>query len=266
VRRIPVLVLAAVAIVGLAGCTASGHDSAHQSAAAVAKANPVPDGVVGTGTLTSWNGKTTGTLEVAAKSGSFTVVLNHFSTDLTGEVLFALADAPVRMSQCGENNLWQDGLTTRQGNVIEPTMRFDLFNEDGAFADPSFFTTFLFMNYPSDPSVKIRGCEQSIVAMTTIHWSMKPIYPNLTVHDSGKAASAEGTVKVVDGKPFSYDTAARDTWTSIAARFGITPAELLYLNPIRHPEREPAIAYEDQILNLDPANRGNSESRRPGAQ
>lgn len=264
-RRIAVLVLAVAAVVGLAGCTATGTGSAHPSAA-VAKAIPVPDGVVGTGTLTSWNGKTTGSLQVVAKSGGFAFVLNHFSTDLGGEVLFALADSPVKMSQCGENNLWQLGLTTRQGNAIEPSMRFDLPDEVGAFSDPSFFKTFLFMNYPVDPSVKIRGCEQSIVALTTIHWTMKSIYPRLAVRDGGTTAGARGSVKDAAGKPFSYVTAQGDTWSGIAHRFGITPEELLYLNPIRHPESEPAIAYADQILNLSPSNRGNSETRRPGAQ
>jgi hypothetical protein len=225
----------------------------------------VPDGIVGTGTLTSWNGKTTGSLQVLAKSGQFAFVLTDFATDITGQSLFAIADNPVTMTQCGENNLWQVGLTTRDGNVIKPTMRFDLPNDTHTFDDPSFFTNFLILQW-SDAGARIRGCDQAIAALATIRWTMAPIYPGLAVHDSGPTSAAEGTVKTVDGKPFSYDTAARDTWSSIAARFGITPAQLLYLNPIRHPEAEPAIAYADQVLNLSPTNRGDSESRRPGAQ
>ena len=232
----------------------------------MAKAVPVPNGTVGTGEFTSWNGKTTGTLTVVANSGSFAFVLTHFSTDLTGQTLFALADSPVKMSDCGENNLWQLGLTTRQGNVIEPTMRFDLPDVADAFSDPSFFTTFLLMNYPVDPSARIRGCEQSITALSTIHWTMKSIYPRLLLHDGGAAPGARGSVSDGGGRPFRYTTARGDTWASIAHRFGITPAELLYLNPIRHPEAAPAIAYADQVLNLSPSNRGNSETRRPGAQ
>jgi hypothetical protein len=231
---------------------------------------PVPDGVVGTGTLTSWNGKTAGTLQVVAKSGSFTLVVSNFSTDFTGEATYALADAPVTMSQCGENNLWQIGLTTRQGNKIEPVMRFGLPNVVGAWRDPSFFRTFLFMQYPGanadgSPAL-VRGCQQPIIALTTIHWTMRPIYPGLTVRDAGARPGAQGPVTMADGKPFSYKTIQADTWSDIAHRFGLTPAELLYLNPIRHPEAEPAIAYADQILNLSPANRGHSETRRPGAQ
>lgn len=261
-RRIPVLLLAVAAIVGLAGCTATAPPQSHRAHTAVTP-RPVPDGVVGTGTLTSWNGKTTGTLTVVAKSGHFTFVLNNFATDVTIPDLFVLADNPVTMSQCGERNLWQLGMTTLDGNVTKPTMTFGLPNVVDALGDPSFFQYFLLLEQPTSPE---RGCQQPITALTRIRWTMKPVYPQLAVHDSGKAASAEGTVKLVNGKPFSYVTAVGDTWSSIAARFGLTPAELLYLNPIRHPEGSPAIAYNDQVLNLSPTNRGNSESRRPGAQ
>jgi hypothetical protein len=233
-------------------------------AAAVAR---VPDGVVGTGTLSSWDGKTSGSLQVVATSGRFQFVLDHFSTDFTGESLFALADSPVTMSQCGEKNLWQIGLTTRENNAPEPTMRFDLPNVVSAWSDPTFFQTFLFAQYPTasaDGSPGItRGCEQPMIALATIHWTMKSLYPGLVVHDHGAMSGAQGTVTSVGGEPSSYRTERGDVWSTIARRFGLTPAELLYLNPIRHPESEPAIAYADQILNLSPTNRGNSESRRP---
>ena len=265
-RRIPFLVLALGALVALAGCTATTYVTVSPKHVAVAKVVPVPDGVVGTGTLTSWNGKTSGTLQVVAKSGSFTFVLSNFSTDFTGENLFSLADTPVMMSQCGESNLWQIGLTTDQANAVEPTMRFDLPNEEGAWSDPSFFQTFLFMQYPAAAPALTRGCQQPIVALTTIHWTMKSSYPSLAVHDSGATPGALGPVKTVDGEPYSYKTIQGDTWQGIAHRFGLTPDELRYLNPIRHPDAVVAEAYTDQVLNLSPSNRAASESRRPGAQ
>lgn len=254
----------------LTGCAAPAHDSAPVPHAVVAKAVPVPDGIVGTGTLTSWNGKTTGALQVVAKSGSFTLVLSQFSTDFTGQNLFVLADAPVTMSQCGENNLWQIGLTTQQNNAIAPTMSFSLPNEGGAWSDPTFFRAFAFVQYPATDSagqvIVTRGCQQPIVALTTIHWNMETIYPTLTVRDHGQAAGARGTVTKKSGALFTYKTARGDTWAAIAHRFELTPAELRYLNPIRHPDAVVAEAYADQVVNLDPDNRGNSESRRPGAQ
>jgi hypothetical protein len=270
VRRIPVLVLAVGVLVALAGCSAGSPTSTPTVHAASAKAAPVPDGVVGTGALTSWNGKTTGSLQVLAKGGSFTFVLSHFSTDVPGQNIFALADSPVKMSQCAENNVWQLGLDD-QGNAPKPTMTFGLPNVVGAFADPSFFATFLFIQSSHGPVdangqlPKIRGCQQAIAALTTINWTMKSIYPHLAVRDRGAATGARGTTTNLDGTLSTYTTARLDTWENIAHRFGLTPAELLYLNPIRHPENEPAIAYEDQVLNLSPANRGNSETRRPGA-
>jgi hypothetical protein len=236
-----------------------------------AKPAPVPDGVVGTGTLTSWNGKTTGTLQVLAKSGQFAFVLSNFSTDFTGQNLFVVADGPVTMSQCGENNLWQMGLTTKENNLVEPTMHFlDLPNVGGAWTDPTFLQYFGFLQYgnagPDGNIEKVRGCQQPFVALTKIAWTMKTIYPRLAVHDRGRAVGAEGTVTSKNGKPFSYKTAQADSWFGIARRFDLTPDELRYLNPIRHPDAVVAEAYADQILNLSPTNRGNSESRRPGAQ
>jgi LysM repeat protein len=261
VRRIPLLVLAVGVIVGLAGCTASTHESVGPVHAVATKAVPVPDGVVGTGTLSSWNAKTSGSLQIVAKSGNFTIVLSNFSTDFTGENQFALADSPVTMSQCGENNLWQIGLTDGD-NSAKPTMRFGLPNVGGAWGDPSFFQTFLYLQYPTGESLT-RGCQQPIIALATIHWTMKPIYPGLTVHDRGVIPGAQGVTTLADGKPYSYTTVQADAWEDIAKRYGLTSAELLYLNPIRHPEAEPAEAYTGQVLNLSPTNRGDSESRRP---
>jgi hypothetical protein len=254
------MVLAVGVVVCLAGCTPSSHETGSSPHPAVATAVPVPDGVVGTGTLTSWNGKTSGSLEVDAKSGSFTFVLSHFSTDFTGENEFALADVPVKLSQCGENNLWQIGLDDH-GNVAKPTMRFGLPNVVGAWGDPSFFQTFLLMQYPTGQVT--RGCQQPIIALATIHWTLASPYPGLAVHDRGVIAGAQGVTTLVDGKPYSYTTVQADAWEDIAHRFGLTPAQLLYLNPIRHPEAEPAEAYTGQVLNLSPTNRGDSESRRP---
>jgi hypothetical protein len=271
VRRVLVLLLALGAVVALTGCTASIPTPARSAHTVVAKPLPIPDGVVGTGTLTSWNGNTTGTLQVIAKSGKFSLVLSNFSTDFTGENLFVLADQPVAMSQCGENNLWQIGITTKENNVIEPTMHFmDLPNDGGAWSDPTFFQYFGFLEYgtvgPGGTVELVRGCQQPIVALTKITWTMTTIYPELTVHDGGRAVGAEGTVTSRKGRLFTYVTAGDDTWLAIAHRFGLTPDELRYLNPIRHPDAVVAEAYRDQVLNLDPANRDNSESRRPGAQ
>jgi LysM repeat protein len=264
VNRIPLLVLAVGLVVSLVGCTPSSHQTGSSPQPVLAKAVPVPDGVVGDGTLTGWNGRTSGSLQVIAKSGHFTFVLSDFATDFAGENEFALADTPVTMSQCGENNLWQTGLTDGD-NTSKPTMRFSLPNVGGAWGDPSFFQTFLFMQYPTGESLT-RGCQQPIIALATIHWTMKSIYPGLTVHDRGIIPGAQGVTKAVNGKPYSYTTIQADAWEDIAKRYGLTPAELLYLNPIRHPEAEPAEAYTGQVLNLSPTNRGDSESRRPGAQ
>jgi hypothetical protein len=226
---------------------------------------------VGTGTLTSWNGKTTGSLQIVAKSGHFRFNLNNFSTDFTGQNLFVLADSPITMSECGENNLWQIGMTTKENNVIEPTMHFlDLPNDGGEWSDPTFFTTFGFLQYgqigaDGTPAL-VRGCQQPVVALAQIVWTMQTIYPGLTVSDHGRVAGAAGAVTKKSGQPFTYVTAKDDTWAAIAHRFGLTPDQLRFLNPVRHPDTIVAEAYTGQVLNLDPHNRGNSESRRPGAQ
>jgi hypothetical protein len=220
---------------------------------------------VGTGSLTSWNGKTTGSLSVVAKAGQFYFELSNFATDYTGQNIFALADKPFGLTACGENNVWQVGLPDTDPDAgIRASMSFPLPNDAGEWDDPTFFTTFAFLQYPN--GTPTRGCQQPIVALTPIHWTMKSIYPGLVVRDRGPGVGARGTVTQKAGGPYSYSTAQDDTWAAIARRFRLTPAELRYLNPIRHPDGVTAEAYDGQVLNLDPANRGDSESRRPGAQ
>ena len=56
-----------------------------------------------------------------------------------------------------------------------------------------------------------------------------------------------------------------DAWSAIAARFGMSEDDLEYLNPQRsRAGTREAIAY--QVLNLDPAGRGDSVTRLPGEE
>jgi hypothetical protein len=265
VPRIPLVVVALGAIVTLAGCAAPVPTPNAAAHAIAQKVVPVPVGVVGSGTLVSWNGKSTGTIEVLAKFGHFTFVLSDFSTDFSGQNIFALADSSVTMTQCGENNLYQIGLTTKANNAIEPTMSFDLPDEVDGLDDPSFWKTFLFLQYGTGTSLT-RGCDMPIEALATIHWTLPDKYPGLRLVDHGTTVGARGTVTRKGGAPFTYATGVGDTWAAIAHRFGISGSELSWLSPIRHPDNVFAIAYAGQVLNLSPANRGNSETRRAYAQ
>ena len=134
-------------------------------------------------------------------------------------------------------------------------------SSDGTWNDPSFLQTLVVATYSNGSTTS--ACAMPIIAVAPIEWRIPETHPGLVVRDSGVANFAWGTVTMRDGQPFTYLTHQGDNWTSIAKRFGISEADLTWLNPIRIGEDKPRVAYIGQVLNLSPTNRGNSDSRRP---
>jgi hypothetical protein len=61
-------------------------------------------------------------------------------------------------------------------SLVRARMHFDLPNDVHTFDDPSFFTNFLILQW-GDAGVRIRGCEQAIAALATIHWTWQQRKP-----------------------------------------------------------------------------------------
>lgn len=101
-----------------------------------------------------------------------------------------------------------------------------------ALDDPTWITSvFLAIVDPADRSPS-SSCLQPLAAIAMLDWSIDPARPDLDPIDGGPQTGAMGDV-VVDqsGVGRQYLIAAGDGYRQIAERFGLTPAELDYLNP-----------------------------------
>jgi hypothetical protein len=94
---------------------------------------------------------------------------------------------------------------------------------------------------------------ERLIAVAPLTWSVPDMRPGLAVRDAGVMTAARGHVVLGDdGTPSSYTVAGGDTLAAIADRFGVEPADLVWLTPLRGPG--PARA--DETLNLDRTSRG----------
>ena len=120
--------------------------------------------------------------------------------------------------------------------------------------DWSFFTSVIVVGFVE---LGGDGCTQPILASGPLVWDQPVVRPWVNPIDTGARTGANGTVDAT-----TYTTASGDIWSEIAARFAIDGDDLEWLNPIRIGS-QPGTAYADQVLNLDPDDRSDSESRRP---
>jgi|GEM_PF-2344091 len=101
----------------------------------------------------------------------------------------------------------------------------------------------------------------SVLAVGALPWKIPAPFPDIHVTVGKDRPGAYGYVFGKDGKvlsdggtPSTYQVAHGDEQSTVAERFGITMAELRWLNPTMK-VRDNGWIYEDTILNLDPATR-----------
>lgn len=94
-----------------------------------------------------------------------------------------------------------------------------------------------------------------VFAAAALTWTLPSPYPGLTVKDSGVIPFARGKVLAENGVPTTFVPNRYDTITAMTARFGITPAQLLWLNPwMLQTTGDPELV-AGKGVNLDPARR-----------
>jgi hypothetical protein len=233
---------------GLLSTPTSSDDSVDPVVPAAHDLVEIPDGVVATGDLTSVAGEAIGEVRIIKDGSTYHFDVPEFVT-LTNErpMTLALSDSPFEPTECGDANIWQIGIGD------QATLDYGLDAATFSSGDWSFITSVVVVGH-LDP---VGDCQQPILAIAPLTWDQPVVRPWVDPVDSGAAVQAEGRV---DGT--LYTTAAGDNFDAIAARFGIGPDDLEWLNPIRTPGQT-RWAYADQVLNLDPDDRSDSESRRP---
>lgn len=251
--------MAPVLLVSLVGCGAFGPDPIPPSptvteAAAVETPTAVPyptvpDGVVATGAFESAAAETTGTVTVTKRGDQFTVSVDNFEMDFDGQVSFVLSDKKITPGMCAEHGNYQIAYAVEESTDKLPTIK--IFHGSD---DPSYLETASIVQYPDGTDVG--GCAQPFLGIATLDWTLPDMRPDLVLEDSGSRTGAHGII-TEDG---DYYTTSGDVWSEIADRFGITPDELEWLNPIR-PSRKMGVAYDDEVLNLSKSHRGDSQKR-----
>lgn len=99
-----------------------------------------------------------------------------------------------------------------------------------------------------------------VIAAASIDWTLPSPYPGLHVVDKGSLEYARGKVVSDNGSLAYYVPNAYDTLYAVSKRFGLTQAQILWLNPWML-GNDPAIASDPPELkagigvNLDPARR-----------
>ena len=95
------------------------------------------------------------------------------------------------------------------------------------------------------------SCTPSEIGAGPIRWRLPKALRDLAHVDLGARPGARGVVARRGGRPVGYAVAPGDAMSAVAARFGLTPWELLYLNPLRDRGSNDALFAEER-LSLDP--------------
>lgn len=94
----------------------------------------------------------------------------------------------------------------------------------------------------------------SVLAAADLAWKIPNPYPDLRVTVGKDRPGAYGIVTDVDGRPANYLVAHGDELSTVAERFGITPAQVQWMNPFME-QRDDDWLLEGSTLNIDPARR-----------
>jgi hypothetical protein len=262
VNRTPAILVAALTAMSLAACASATSASPREGSASSGEPSAEPnvpvqiaEGTIARGELLLADGSSFGEASIDWVDGGIVVHVPDLTPLRSGgsSIMPALADGEVAIGDCGEPNVWALGIGEIPQPAPLPVPEF--------MGDPSFLRYLLIV----EPGSIDGDCAQPIRALARLEWDVPEVRPWIDVVDTGERAGAHGAVKLREGRPVLYRTAPGDDWVSIAQRFDLDADDLSYLNPIRLGNSEPGVAYADQVLNLDPGNRGDSETRRPGA-
>lgn len=254
--------VALAVVLVVAGCTGPSEPGVAPAAAETAPVEPGVLGaaprptldageVVATGTLA---GDATGTVTITATGdGGFGVRIDDLGTEFDGLLTpYLSTETFVPGEYCASTRA---GLHGFGDFVPAPTYSFALGgfgHGDSPWPDPAYLDD-LVLTRSGEP---LDDCISAVAGVAPLTWTLPDMRPGLAVTDDGPTGGARGEVELSDGYPVAYSVVDDDLLPSIAARFGVTLDDLLYLNPARAvPGDDPALAYVGETLNLDPANR-----------
>jgi hypothetical protein len=201
--------------------------------------------VVATGTFASAIAQVTGGVVVTEKGGSYTARLTGFTSSDTSGATIAFSDEPIAADGC-VTDLYQLAFS-----AVDVATNGDMaLNVRPAAIDPGYLESVVVARSPIMPPVE-GACTEPTVAVAPLAWTLPDPFPDLgPAVDGGAVPAASGLSWTEEGVVLSYRTAPNDKMATIADRFGLTVAEIGYLNPERPMQYKDGDAYVDEILNL----------------
>jgi len=252
----PALLL--VVAVALTGCTMDAPAEPVSRSTFTPKQRPTSTGaavvasdlVVATGTFASATTPVTGGIVVKQTGGSYTAYFTDYTIGDTAQATIAFSGDDIGLDDCVSDRY----SFAFSPNGLGPDGAMPLFFRPEA-ADLSYLETVVIARYPtSAPEEGV--CYEPTLAVAALEWTLPDPFPDLPAAvDSGPVPAASGLSWTEDGHVLSYRTAPNDKFATIAARFGLSEAELAYLNPDRPGQYKAGLAYVDEILNLVRAGR-----------
>ncbi|WP_104197388.1 LysM domain-containing protein [Cryobacterium sp. M15] len=208
----------------------------------------IPDGVIGTAELTPASGDNTisGTVVVTAEGGGFDVALKGFNSDVPGGV--QLFFSPWSKTTTCLADMYNFSFGNLSTDADQPGL--SLGDRDFSRGDPSYYLTAV-ITASTPATTDPDGCVLTPRAVGTITWEVPDTRPGLLAVDTGARFGAGGATATAGASPISYRAVAGDTLNDIADRFGITPDDLGFLNPLTSRQLQPG-----DDLNLQVALRG----------
>jgi hypothetical protein len=128
----------------------------------------------------------------------------------------------------------------------------------GSGVDPSHLGTLVTYSAATPgQDVPVEIAADKVLAVTTVRWSVPARQTNVHPKDAGVRANANGqvTATAASGAPKTYRVAPDDLIGDVAARFGISVRDLVWLNEGIQVFGEDQHLYQDTSLNLDPLGR-----------
>jgi hypothetical protein len=214
---------------------------------------PVPAGtVVAQGDVASPKGSIHYHYRVVANGdNTYAVLYSGFTSTVPVPVSVTLIDIPPKV---GDGLTWHGvadhvlgGPTTSAAAASSASL--------GSIGQPSYLTTLVtYSSVASADGVPVELGPNKVLAVNTLHWSIPVRQSNVHPVDGGARQYAMGqvTAKTSTGAPRSYRVAAGDVTSVVAARFGITVTDLIWLNKNLQVFGDQQYLYQDTTLNLDP--------------
>ncbi|NNC13987.1 LysM domain-containing protein [Planctomonas sp. JC2975] len=125
----------------------------------------------------------------------------------------------------------------------------------GSEDQPSYLTSIVtYSSAASADGVPVELGPNKVLAVNTVKWSVPVRQSNVHPADGGSRTFATGKVTATTsgGAPKSYVVAPGDITDVVAARFGISVADLIWLNANLQVFGDQQYLYEGTTLNLDP--------------